>query len=151
MYSYYAASVYKQSSALTSGLYALLLPLKPYLTKMQICQVRATWYHIHVALSNPACAGDWLTTSVYSVPCDLVLRWAIRRAAAILHRGLPRKRVPGCRDRLLADLRHPAHCAICGILCKGVSKEGTGQEGSITFIFIIIFTRPVRYALALGR
>ena len=38
MYSYYAASVYKESSMLTSGLYSLLLPLKPYLTRMQISQ-----------------------------------------------------------------------------------------------------------------
>jgi len=38
MYSYYAASVYKDNSVLTSGLYSLLLPLKPYLTRMQICQ-----------------------------------------------------------------------------------------------------------------
>jgi hypothetical protein len=56
MYSYYAASVYKDNSVLTSGLYSLLLPLKPYLTRMQICQVRAafesSWDHCPWALGS---------------------------------------------------------------------------------------------------
>ena len=39
MYTYYAASVYKEGSALTAGLYKAVLPLKPYLTRMQITQV----------------------------------------------------------------------------------------------------------------
>ena len=40
MYGYYASSVYKTESLLTSASYRLLLPLKPYLTTMQITQVR---------------------------------------------------------------------------------------------------------------
>ena len=40
MYGYYASSVYKTDSLLTSASYRLLLPLKPYLTTMQITQVR---------------------------------------------------------------------------------------------------------------
>jgi len=38
MYAYYAASVYKEGSLATAALYRLLLPLKPYLTRMQILQ-----------------------------------------------------------------------------------------------------------------
>lgn len=134
MYSYYAASVYKQTSVVTSGLYSLLLPLKPYLTRMQICQVR----HLSVTpkLCSPA-LRDWLTTSSFSLPRGLVLRRAVRCAAAVLHRGLPRKRGTGRRDSILTDLRDPADCAVCCLLPQVLHDEGTGKEGRIIINYIL--------------
>lgn len=99
MYSYYAASVYKESSVLTSGLYSLLLPLKPYLTRMQICQVRAAFalicnrYRIIVLLidGRPCCLG-MVSARSSSLVCSEYCHSSLSRAAMLTLRRQPRRR-----------------------------------------------------------
>ena len=79
MYGYYASSVYKTESLLTSASYRLLLPLKPYLTTMQITQVRRSSctpiLHMTLSLGRRRAAGRQLpccSTSASGCPAHLL-------------------------------------------------------------------------------
>ena len=73
MYGYYASSVYKTDALLTSASYRLLLPLKPYLTTMQITQVRPSSctpiLHMTLSLGRRRAAGRQLPCCSTSASC----------------------------------------------------------------------------------